>query len=89
MNFIAKPSSMKIHTTEDMKIHVIKDYTGVTSTHLAMNFEAAVQAHLVHYGLLHLKGKVELISVKELIEVEDRDTICWNLNCCLAGACDY
>ena len=72
-----------------MKVYRIRDYTGCESTHLAHNFESAIQAHLVHYGLLWLKGTVEQVSIQELKEVKDRSTICWNAQCCLAAAADY
>ena len=71
-----------------MKVHTLRDYTGCESTHLAIDFEAAVQAHLMHYGLCGLNGDIEEIDCKELSEIEDRNTICWDLNCCLVAATD-
>ena len=69
-----------------MKVYTIRDHTGAESTHLAVNEEGAIQAHMIHYGQLQLTGKVEVVSIKELIDVKDRNTICYNLHCQLAGA---
>jgi hypothetical protein len=68
-----------------MKVYTIRDHAGCESTHLAVSSEAAIQAHLFHYGLLYLEGEITIVSVKELIDVE-RSSICWEPTCCLIGA---
>lgn len=71
---------------KSMKVYTLRDHKGSESTHLAIDFDAAIQAHLMHYGLLGLYGDIEEISCKELSEIKDRSTICWDLNCCLVAA---
>lgn len=70
-----------------MKVYFIEDVYGCTSTHLATNFDAAVQAHLVHYSLFQIE-EVWSVKVKELSTIKDRNLICWNSGCCLAAASD-
>ena len=72
-----------------MKLYTIKDYTGAQSTHLAVSAESAVQAHMMHHGLLYLRGRVEVLKVEELIDIEDRSTICWEPRCCMMGTIEY
>lgn len=72
-----------------MKVYTVRDYAGETTTHLAVDFKAAVQAHLIHFGLLYLKREIGVVCIKELKEVKDRSTVCWDKYCCLAGATDY
>jgi hypothetical protein len=45
-------------------VYKVTDHTGAESSHEAVNEEGAVQAHLVHYGLLYLckEPKVEISS---------------------------
>jgi len=74
--------------TEQMKVYTLRDYTGCESTHLAVSYRSAIQAHLVHYGLLYLKGEIEIVNIKELRDIKDRSTICWDLSCTLAGTSD-
>lgn len=69
-----------------MKVYTLRDYTGCESTHLAIDLKAAIQAHLMHYGLLGLNGDIKEVSCKEPSEIKDRSTICWNLTCCLVAA---
>ena len=75
-----------VEQEEEMKVFVLKDHTGAESTHLAADLEAAIQAHLVHFGLPHLNGEIEVISVRDLKEIKDRGSICWKFYCCIAGA---
>lgn len=71
-----------------MKVYTVRDHTGEETIHLATDFFAAVQAHLTHFGLLYMK-EVKLVSVRELIDVKDRNSICWHTRCVLAGADSY
>lgn len=68
-----------------MKVYTTRDYAGCESTHLAVSSEAAIQAHLFHYGLLYLKGEITIVSIKELIDVK-LPSVCWEPMCCLIGA---
>lgn len=69
-----------------MLVYDVKDYTGAESRHLAIDKEAAIQAHLIHYGLLYLKEPPEVSNGIPLSKFKNnRKTICWDLSCCLAG----
>lgn len=61
------------------------DVTGAASVHLAIDDSAAAQAHLVHFGLLH----VEFTSIEDLGPLKDwtesRRCICWDARCILAS----
>jgi len=69
-----------------MKVYTVIDYTGEKTKHLAVSKEAAIQAHLVHYGLFYLKKEPAVDEGKDLSEFKDRSEICWDVYCCLAGA---
>lgn len=62
---------------ERMKVYTVRDYVGSTSTHLVLNFDSAVQAHMIYHGLLHIAGEITQVRVVELQDVEDRNTVCW------------
>ena len=76
-------------TIQYMKVYKLKDYTGSESTHLAINKDSAIQAHLQHYGLLSLPGDIHVIEEIELKDLKDRSTICWEPLCVLVGATNY
>lgn len=72
-----------------MKVYSLIDYTGSKSVHLAKNFDSAVQAHLQHYGLLHLSGNIKQTEVRDLKNIKDRSSICWDSFCVIAGVSNY
>jgi hypothetical protein len=72
-----------------MLVYDVEDSTGAKSRHLAINKKSAIQAHLVHYGLSYLKEPPTISNGVSLNEFTDRNSICWNKHCCLAGASDY
>lgn len=72
-----------------MAVYDVEDYTKAKSTHLSVNKESAVQAHLMHYGLLYISGWIKVVRVRELREVKNRDTVCWDSHCCLVVATEY
>lgn len=76
---------------KDNNLHVykVKDYTGEETVHLASGKIAAIQAHLIHFGLIYLEKEPEVSEPIFLKDIEDRSIICWEPYCCLAGACTY
>jgi len=68
-----------------MHIYETKDYTGATCRHFAVNPSAAIQAHLVHFGLLSLSGPIEVTEITQSLRKED---VCNDPYCQLAGE-DY
>ncbi len=70
-----------------MKVFEVTDHTNSKSIHLSVNKEAAIQAHLYHYGLLGLDKEPQ---VNDGIPLEDwkkkRDTICWDSVCVLIAS---
>jgi len=71
-----------------MLVYTVTDYTGAQSTHLAASKESAIQAHLVHYGLIGLQYTPKVDDGIPLSEVK-RDLICWDTSCCFVGASEY
>ena len=68
-----------------MRVYTVVDHTRNSTNHLAVGYEEAIQAHLLHFGLLYLE-KEPTVTVQDLKDVKDRSIICWNLTCCLIGA---
>ena len=68
-----------------MRVFTVLDHTGESTNHFAVGAEEAIQAHLVHFGLLGLE-KSPTVTVQDLIDVKDRSIICWDIECCLVGA---
>ena len=69
-----------------MAVYDVEDYTGEKSIHLSVNKESAIQAHLMHYGLFYINGWVKVVRIRKLIEIKNRDSICWDSHCCLVAA---
>ena len=73
-----------------MKVFTVTDHTGETTKHLALNKEFAIQAHLIHFGLIWLEKEPIVDEGEDLINFKNnRSEICWDKYCCLAGATDY
>lgn len=67
-------------------VYDVTDHTGEKTRHLAVNKEAAIQAHMIHFGLFSLQEEPEVSDGISLSKFRDRrDTICWDLNCCMAA----
>ena len=70
-----------------MLVYTVTDHTGESTKHLAASKESAIQAHLVHFGLIYLNQEPEVDNGIPLSEFKDnRDQICWDTICCLVGA---
>jgi len=72
-----------------MLVYKVKDHTGEETLHLAVNKVSAIQAHLVHFGLAYLKEVPQVSDGVCLEGIPNRNTICWDVYCCLAGATSY
>jgi len=70
-----------------MEVYVVQDHSTcrAKSIHFAVDEEAAIQAHLVHYGLLGLDERPKVRCVGGLPRIR-RDRICWDVRCVLTGA---
>jgi hypothetical protein len=73
-----------------MKVYEVTDQYGSMSIHFSVSKEAAIQAHMIHFGLLWLEGDVQVSDGLTLDEWHnagrERDEICWDKFCCLVGA---
>lgn len=77
-------------TKEFPLVYDVEDHTGEETRHLAVNKDAAVQAHMIHFGLLRLEKEPKVSEGRQLSEFSgERHTICWELCCCLAAMADH
>jgi len=72
---------------EEMLVYTVTDHTGEITKHLAVDKEGAIQAHLIHFGLLYLKEEPLVSEGVSLSEYKkDRSEICWELGCALVSS---
>ena len=64
--------------------HTSDDY-GKDCRHLAMCEEGAIQAHLLHYGMMGCNGVIKAVDEGTLNAETDRGTICFDPNDVLYG----
>lgn len=53
--------------------------------HLAMSEEGAVQAFLIHHGMMGYSGKLEITNEGPITAETDRESICLDPHCVLYG----
>ena len=71
-----------------VKAFVVIDHTKAKSIHMALNKDGAIQAHLIHYGLvgLDLEPKVRCTNRLPMMR---RERMCWDSLCLLGSmSCD-
>jgi len=66
------------------KAFVVIDHTNEKSIHMALGREGAIQAHMVHYGLLCLNQEPRVRSTRSLPQ-QRRERLCWDSLCLLAS----
>lgn len=70
-----------------MLVFDVTDHTGEKTRHLAVDKNAAIQAHFTHLGLLGMNPEPTVSKGVPLSEFkENRNTICWDIYCCVAGS---
>lgn len=72
---------------DSKQVFDVTDHSGATSRHLAVDKESAIQAHLIHYGLMYLQEDPNVSNGVLLSDFkESRESICWDKNCCIVAA---
>jgi len=72
-------------TKEVPHIWETRDEDGESARHLCQSEEGAIQAHLLHYGLVPCDQEITAKDIGKIGPTTERDGICFDPTCVLYG----